>query len=243
MKEIDYDKNALKDDNEFLEEYVEDFKNASKVLEDIGACVAIYGSARFNKSNYYYKEAYKLSALLSQNGFNILSGGSGGIMEAANRGCFDTSTTESVGINLKLPFEQKTNKYVTKTATLRSFGVRKHFLMKDITSCIVFPGGFGTLDELFEVMALVQTKKSLPISIHLVGYNFWQPLVEYMKTTLAQYEVISPSDVNILKLGDNLEEIARDVRLHVNRYLEVMKSIGLEDSKRYKLIKEQFKME
>lgn len=236
-----FDKTVSQTDDEFINEYVEDFKRSSKLLEDVGACVGVFGSSRFDENNYYYKEGVKLANKLSKEGFHIVTGGSYGIMEAGNRGAYEAKGSHSIGFNLHLPFEQEPNRYTTIQDTLHTFEVRKHMLLKNTTSCVVLPGGFGTLDELFEVITLVVTNKALPISVHLVGYNFWQPLLEFIKTTLVEYDTISPESIELFHISDNLDEVVSKVKDNIKTYMDSMVEASLENTKRYTLIKEQFK--
>ncbi|MDR0467788.1 MAG: TIGR00730 family Rossman fold protein, partial [Campylobacteraceae bacterium] len=140
MKNSEFDKSVSLTDSEYINEYVEDYNNSCKLLEDIGATVAVFGSARFDENNIYYKQAVEVSKKLAQNGFHIITGGSGGIMEAANRGAYKVGDAHSIGFNLYLPFEQLSNNFATIKDTLNSFSVRKHMLLKNSTSCVVLPG-------------------------------------------------------------------------------------------------------
>ncbi len=241
MKKSKFDKETTLSNEEYIQEYLGDFERATKLLEDIGACVAVFGSARFTKDNFYYKKGVEISKKLAQNGFHIVTGGSGGIMEAANKGAYEIKDVHSIGFNLYLPFEQLPNGYTTKDETLNSFSVRKYMLLKNTTSCVVLPGGFGTLDELFDIITLVISKKFLPISIHLIGKEFWQPLMTFIEKTLVDYEVISKDEANILHVSDDIDEVVQKIKENVKTYLDAMSEVGLEDTKRYKFILEQFK--
>ncbi|MDR0762094.1 MAG: TIGR00730 family Rossman fold protein [Campylobacteraceae bacterium] len=227
-----------------FEQAAKSFKNdcdrGFALLEDIGAAVAIFGSARLKEDNVYYEKAVQMAQILSNDGFHITSGGSYGIMEAANKGAFQGKNGESLGFNLILPFEQETNPFTTRAVTLENFAVRKHMLIKNALACVAFPGGFGTLDELFDVTTLILTRKILPLKIYLYGSKFWTPLVGFIKTTLVDYGTIEPDEADIWHISDDLEEIRDGIKNYVGRYLKLMRTLGLDESKRYALIKKQF---
>ncbi|MDR2080850.1 MAG: TIGR00730 family Rossman fold protein [Campylobacteraceae bacterium] len=226
------------------EQTAESFKNdcgkGFALLEDIGAAVAIFGSARLDENNIYYEKTVQMAQMLSEAGLHVTSGGSYGIMEAANKGAFQGKNGESLGFNLVLPFEQDTNLFTTRAVTLENFAVRKNMLIKNAVAAIAFPGGFGTLDELFDVSTLILTRKILPLKIYLYGSEFWTPLVDFVKTTLVSYETIEPEDADIWRISDDLEQIRDGIKKYVGRYLELMRTLGLGGSKRYALIKKQF---
>lgn len=240
MENISLWQNISQEDKKYIKTYVDDFCQTSLMLENVGACVGVFGSAIFDEKNRYYNDAEKISYILGKNGFNIISGGSGGIMEAANKGAKLANCGESIGINIVLPDEQIPNIYTTKETTVSSFGVRKHFLIKNLTSCVIFPGGFGTLDELFDVLALVRTRSILPVSIHLFGVEFWQPFIDFVNKSLILNKTISNSDLEMLHVSDDLDEITSKVKEHIKDYLNVMRESSLHNSKRYKLIHKQF---
>jgi len=137
-----------------------DFVKGFDELQDLGPSVTFFGSARFHPNNHYYKEAYALANRLGQRGYSIVTGGSHGIMEAANKGAFDTQKCESIGLNINLPHEQSGNAYTTKHLSFDYFFVRKVMLIKYSLSYVIFPGGFGTLDELFEALTLTSNRKN-----------------------------------------------------------------------------------
>ncbi|MDR0407907.1 MAG: TIGR00730 family Rossman fold protein [Campylobacteraceae bacterium] len=239
MKILNYSDDIKKTSDELSENVYSDYKNGAKLLEDIGAAVAIFGSARFKNINPYYKEAKKIAKLIADEGLHITSGGSGGIMKAANEGAYKSAKAESLGFNLLLPFEQKTNNFTTRNVILNTFCIRKDMLIKNAVACVVFPGGFGTLDELFNTLALTQTGKILPIKFYLYGSCFWKRLEEFIKTELVDFKTISYEDTNILHMTDSLEYIVKDIKNHTKTYLETMKKAGLENGLRYKLIQKQ----
>jgi uncharacterized protein (TIGR00730 family) len=191
-------------------EFVKGFKFLSKYKKG----VSIMGSARVGLQNGVYEEATKLASKLSKAGFAIITGGGPGIMEAANKGAFEAGG-QSVGINILLPFEQKTNQYVHDSEDFSYFFTRKVMLEYASHIYVFFPGGFGTLDELFEMVTLTQTKKIKPVAIILVNKEFWQPLLDWIKTTLYEKEhAIDEKDMDIYKLVDNAEEAYEQIEIY-----------------------------
>ncbi|MDR1615002.1 MAG: TIGR00730 family Rossman fold protein [Campylobacteraceae bacterium] len=240
MEIKEYSSDIKKTDEEITKSFKSDCDKGFALLEDIGAAVAIFGSARFKEDNIYYEKAVRMAKMLSCDGFHITSGGSYGIMEAANKGALQGKNGESLGFNLFLPFEQDTNPFTTRAVTLENFSVRKNMLVKNALACVAFPGGFGTIDELFDVTTLIVTQKILPLNIYLYGSKFWTPLVDFVKTTLIDYGTIEPEYADIWRISDDLEWIRQDIKNYVKTYLELMNELGLGTSKRYELIKKQF---
>lgn len=190
----------------------DDFTKGKELLKDLKNNVTIFGSARTKQSNIYAMQAQKLSYILAQEGINIITGGGDGIMQAANKGAFESSKGESIGLNIELPFEQSLNPYTDKNLTFNYFFSRKYMLVKYSKACVIFPGGFGTLDELFEVVTLTQTGKMRDgFRIYLVGSEFWKGLVDFVKTTLVQEKMIDPGDVDILKVIDDIQSIKDEI--------------------------------
>jgi uncharacterized protein (TIGR00730 family) len=174
-----------------------------------GPAVTIFGSARFRDDNPYYQNAEQLAALLVKAGLAVITGGGPGIMEGANRGAYD-ARGKSIGLNIKLPLEQSANPYQNTSLYFRYFFVRKFLFVRHAVGFVMYPGGFGTLDEMFEVLTLVQTRKSQATPIVLVGKRFWQGLLDWMKTTmLEQNATISPDDLNLFTVVDTPEEAAK----------------------------------
>jgi len=184
-----------------MAEFVESFEEMSKH----GPFITVFGSARTKHDNPEYLEAVKMGRLIVENGFDALTGGGPGIMEAVNKGAFEAKG-ESVGLNIKLPMEQSSNPYLTTSIDFRYFFIRKVNFLKYSKGVIAFPGGFGTMDEFFEAITLVQTKKIPPLKIVLVGQKFWEPAVEWFKNTLLRDEKISPEDMDFFHLVDSAEE-------------------------------------
>ncbi len=182
-----------------------------EALHDLGPAVSIFGSARTEPDNEYYKKAEKIASLFAKNKFAVITGGGGGIMEAANKGAKEGGG-KSVGLNIVLPFEQQPNKYSNVKVNFKYFFTRKVMLIKYATAYIIMPGGFGTLDELFEAVTLIQTHKIKPFPVILVGKSYWSGLIEWVKNTLKENNTISESDLEILYVMDEPEEIVKTVK-------------------------------
>ena len=193
-----------------MAEFVEGFEN----LSDIHPAVSIFGSSRCKEGDLLYTRTYNLSRLLAKNGFNIITGGGGGVMEAANRGAADEGA-KSVGINIELPFEQKPNPYTNVKLHFRYFFVRKVMFIKYAVAYIVLPGGFGTLDECFEAITLIQTKKIKPFPVILVDSSYWNKVVAWIKEELLTNGMVTKEDTNIFKVMDEPEEIVEYLKKFV----------------------------
>lgn len=168
-------------------------------------CVTIFGSARFKSDNFYCKQAQDLAYLLAKNNYTIITGGGGGIMQAANFGASLINIKQSVGCNLVLPHEQNPNPYAQKMLTFKKFATRKMAMIEKSKFFVIFPGGFGTLDELFEVMVLKQTTMK-KCEIILFGIDFFKPLIDFFKTSLLAQNTISKSDLKSFYLTNSTEE-------------------------------------
>ncbi|MEX2640420.1 MAG: TIGR00730 family Rossman fold protein [Balneolales bacterium] len=186
-------------------EFVEGY---DKLLR-IGPCVSVFGSARLREGNSYYDKAVKLSMKLTKMGFGVITGGGPGLMEAANRGA-NLGKGKSVGLCIQLPFEEKANSFVDFDYTIHFnyFFARKVMFVKYAQGFVVFPGGFGTLDELFEALTLIQTKKINPFPIVLIGKTYWGGLVDWIKNTMIEAGTISRKDLGLFHLTDSEEEAA-----------------------------------
>lgn len=189
----------------------EELQTAAETLQEIGYGVSVFGSARTKPDNVYYALAEELGQRLAQENIPVIAGGGPGIMEAANKGAYETGG-KSVGLNIRLPRETSNNPYQTHSLQFEYFSSRKATFFMHSAAYIALPGGFGTLDELFEALTLVQTRKSPPAPIVLVGTEFWDGLVEWIKEQLITHAYISPNDVNLITLTDDLEEVMQIVR-------------------------------
>jgi len=188
-----------------------EFVDGVENLHDVGPAVTIFGSARTKPDDPEYKKAEKIAALFVKNNFAVITGGGGGVMEAANKGAAEAGGT-SVGLNIVLPFEQEPNKYSNINLDFNYFFIRKVMFIKYAFAYIIMPGGFGTLDELFEAVTLVQTRRIKPFPIILVDSDYWSGLKEWITSRLLKERRISPEDINILQVMDNPEEIVNTVK-------------------------------
>jgi uncharacterized protein (TIGR00730 family) len=184
-------------------------------LDNLTPAISIFGSARIKSDNKYYQQSVDLAEQLSNHGFTIITGGGPGIMEAGNKGAFKGGSS-SVGLNITLPFEQKANDYQDISLLYRYFFTRKAMFIKHSMAYIVMPGGFGTMDELFDITTLVQTKKKAYMPVILFGKDFWGGLFDWIKTTMIENGVIDRNDLKILHLVDTIEDAIEIIRDHYN---------------------------
>ena len=198
-----------------MAEFVEGFERLSK----IGPCVSIFGSARTKESHEYYQLAENIAYKLTVNGYGVVTGGGPGIMEAGNRGAHRGKGT-SVGLNIELPFEQHDNPYIDsdKSLDFDYFFVRKVMFVKYSQGFVVMPGGFGTLDELFEAITLIQTKKIGKFPIVLVGSTFWKGLIDWIKNTLLSEGNISKEDLDLFSIVDTADEVVEVIDAFYKKY-------------------------
>lgn len=197
---------AVKVDGQ-LQDFTKDFHRGLALISKYSNSVTVFGSARFNEDHPEYIKARELGGLLAKFGHPVITGGSKGIMEAANRGAYENGG-QSIGLNIQLPHEQSENGYTTDSMGFKYFAPRKVMLAYSSGVFVVFPGGFGTLDELFEVVTLVQTGKMPPVSIVLVGEDFWKPLDSYIRYYFEkEMKTISPADTDLYYITDDLEEV------------------------------------
>lgn len=190
-----------------MAEFVEGFE----VLSKIGPAVSIFGSSRIKHSDKYYKVAEGIAYSLVKNGYAVITGGGPGIMEAANKGAIKAKG-ESVGLNIQIPLEQKANPYVKTLLDFRYFFVRKVMFVKYAKAFVILPGGFGTLDELFESANLVQTKRIEPFPIILVGSSYWSGLIEWIKKSVLQKGCISRKELGIFNIVDSPQEVVSIIK-------------------------------
>lgn len=183
-----------------------EFVNGFNLLRKLGPAATFWGSARLRPGDKYYDEAEELSAILSELGLTIVTGGGGGIMEAGNVGAFKVGG-KSIGFNIRLPLEQRLNPYVTESQTFDHFFARKVMLAYASEVYVFFPGGFGTMDELFEILTLIQTKKITAVPVILYGKEFWAPLTAWMEDHLIKkYQTLDKSDMDLFQVVDDVEE-------------------------------------
>ncbi len=184
--------------------------NGFEKLLKIGPCVSIFGSARIKKEDKYYKKTIEIAKMLSKLGFGVITGAGPGIMEAGNKGAKQNNGT-SVGLRINLPFEQYTNKYVNEEYLLKFdyFFIRKLMFQKYSKGFIIMPGGFGTLDEFFNALTLIQCNKSKEFPIILFGKKHYQPLLDWIKNTLLKEKLISKNDLNLIHLTDEVSGIKK----------------------------------
>ena len=190
-------------------EFVEGFD----ALADVGPAVAIFGSARVGRRNRYYGAARRLAAALTKQGFGIITGGGPGIMEAANRGAKEAGGV-SIGCNIELPFEQGLNEYVDLGMEFRYFFVRKVMFVKYAEGFVIFPGGFGTLDELFESLTLIQTGKVEHFPVVLYGTDYWQGMMEWIREKPLYEEKISVEDLDLVTITSDIDEACEAITRH-----------------------------
>ena len=188
-----------------------EFVEGIERLHDIGPAVTIFGSARIKEDDPIYKKTEEIATLFVKSNFAVITGGGGGVMEAGNKGALKAGGT-SVGMNIVLPFEQKPNDYSNIKLDFKYFFIRKVMFVKYATAYIIMPGGFGTMDELFEAVTLIQTHRIKPFPVILVGTDYWSGLLEWIKATLLEHHKISDNDLDILQIMDDPEEIVRAVQ-------------------------------
>lgn len=198
----------------FAFEVLWEFIKGFRALHFVGPCVTVFGSARFNEGHQYYELTRRLGARIAKEGLTVMTGGGPGVMEAANRGAYETGG-KSVGCNIKLPHEQSHNPYMQKWVTIRYFFVRKVLLVKYSYAFVVMPGGAGTMDELFETLTLIQTATVQNFPIVVMGKDFYKPLVEMLNKMVIE-KTIAPEDLELLKFTDDVE----DAVVHIRNYLE-----------------------
>jgi uncharacterized protein (TIGR00730 family) len=185
-----------------MSEFVEGFEE----MANLGPAVSIFGSARIHRDHPYCAFAERIGRLLARSNYAVLTGGGPGVMEAANRGAYEEKG-KSVGLGIELPYEERPNPYITTLVNFRYFFVRKVTFVKYSSAFVILPGGFGTLDELFESLTLIQTQKIKPFPVILVGDGYWDGLLRWVREELLPQKMISEKDLEILKRADTPEKV------------------------------------
>jgi uncharacterized protein (TIGR00730 family) len=202
----EFDKDALRHESWRVLRILSEFVEAIETMAQIGPAISIFGSARTPPDNDYYRLAVQCGARLVDKDFAVITGGGPGIMEAANRGAAEAGGN-SVGLNIALPLEQMPNSYQNVELDFRYFFIRKVIFVKYSSGFIIFPGGFGTMDEFFESLTLIQTLKIVPFPVVLIGTAFWEGLLGWMRTMMVeQYQTLSPGDFELFHLTDDIDE-------------------------------------
>ncbi len=191
-----------------------EFVDAIESLSGINHAVSIFGSARVKPGDPYYEKTVVLARRFAQEGFSVITGGGPGIMEAANKGAVEGGG-KSVGMNILLPFEQKPNPYANIHIDYKYFFIRKVMFVKYAMAYVILPGGFGTLDELFEALTLIQTKRIKSFPVILMGSEYWKGLIDWMKKTMMKELMIEKDDLNYFQIIDDPEEVVRHIRKFV----------------------------
>jgi uncharacterized protein (TIGR00730 family) len=191
-----------------------EFVDAIEVLSKVHNAVTIFGSARTAPADIYYQKAERLASLLAKNGFSVITGGGPGIMEAANKGASEAGG-QSIGMNIHLPFEQKPNPYSNISIEYKYFFTRKVMFVKYAVAYVIMPGGFGTMDELFEALTLIQTKRIKSFPLILMGSEYWQGLLGWLKNTMLAENNIIPADLEMIQIIDDPEEFVKHIKKYV----------------------------
>lgn len=196
------------------------FLKGLRTLHFVGPCVTVFGSARFREGHPYYDLARRMGRAIRELGFTVMTGGGPGLMEAANRGAFEAGG-KSVGCNVRLPFEQQPNPYLHTRVTINFFFVRKVLLLKYSYAFVVLPGGWGTMDELFETLTLVQTGVIHHFPVVLMGRDYYQPLMDYMRDMI-RVGTISESDLQLVCLTDDVAEAQQHIQTYVQQHYKIV---------------------
>ena len=194
-----------------------EFTKGFDTFNQLGSCVSVFGSARTLNTHDYYKEAEKVGKLLVEAGFGVITGGGPGIMEAANKGAHEAGG-KSIGVGIELPFEASMNEYVYLGVENRYFFTRKVMFLKYSQAFVIFPGGVGTLDELFEAITLAQCGHNVKYPIVLVGKSYWSGLVDWMQETLWKHGAISQKDFDLFRVVDTAEEAVEKITEYHDKY-------------------------
>ncbi len=190
-----------------MSEFVEGLDELAK----LGASVAIFGSSQMTPESKYYAMSQGVARALVHQGFSVITGAGPGLMEAANKGALEAGGT-SIGLNIDLPHEQKPNPYITQLISFRYFFVRKFIFVKHSTAFVIVPGGFGTMDEFFEALTLIQTMRIEKFPVYLMGSDYWKGLIDWMRGTMLAKGAIDEGDLDLFRVSDDPEEVALEVR-------------------------------
>lgn len=215
---------------------IADFVQGFDELGDLGPSVTIFGSARVDENHPYYKQAMKLSSMLGERGYNVITGGGPGIMEAANRGAYEHEEVESIGLNIELATEQEPNPYITKGRSFDYFFSRKVMLVKYSMAYVIFPGGFGTLDEMFEALTLIQTRKVWGVRLFVIGTEFYSPLIKFIRDKMLREGMIDEADIKLIILTDDIDFVAEEIDKSLISQMATLEKEGLNDTKYYKIL-------
>lgn len=197
---------------------ISEFVDGFETMTDLGPSVSIFGSARIKPDTPYYNLGIEVAQHVSKKGFAIITGGGPGIMEAANKGA-QTVSGHSCGLAVDLPFEAEPNRFIDIKYRLqfRYFFVRKVMFIRYAQGFVFLPGGFGTLDELFEALTLIQTKKISPFPIYLMGKSYWSGMIDWINETVVKEGCVAPTDLNLIQITDDPEEVANGIERHYQR--------------------------
>ena len=191
-----------------------EFVEAIETLSNVERAVSIFGSARLKPDDPYYQKAELLARRLAEKGFNVITGGGPGIMEAANKGAAEAGG-KSVGMNIRLPYEQKPNPFANIHLDYKYFFIRKVMFVKYAVAYVIMPGGFGTMDELFEALTLIQTHRIKPFPVILMGSDYWKGLMDWLRKTMLREEKIESDDYSFIQIMDDPEEVVRHIQKFV----------------------------
>jgi len=191
-----------------------EFVDSIETLSNVHNAVSIFGSARVKPDDPYYKKTEILARILVQNGFSVITGGGPGIMEAANKGASEAGG-KSVGMNIRLPFEQKPNPYANIHIDYKYFFIRKVMFVKYAVAYVILPGGFGTMDELFEALTLIQTKRIKSFPLILMGSEYWQGLLDWLKKNMLKEDKILSADLELIQVVDEPQEVVKLIKKYI----------------------------
>jgi len=215
MKEKQYLVDALSIEESWrMFRIMAEFVEAIEELSQLGFAVSIFGSARVTPQDDYYKKTVELARRLVEKGFAVITGGGPGIMEAANRGAAEGGG-KSVGMNIRLPFEQKPNVYSNINIDYKYFFIRKVMFVKYAVAYVILPGGFGTMDEFFEALTLIQTKRIKAFPVILMGSDYWSGLLDWMKATMVREGKILPEDLDLIQVMDDPDQVVKHIQKFV----------------------------